>query len=81
MSKANQILKIAARIIRHSFTGSGLTSRAYQDKLREELLNREIFGSLSEAQVILESWRFEYVQVDQLRPHTHHDEARSGDRA
>lgn len=32
---------------------------SFHDKLRDELLNREIFGSLREAQVILESWRFE----------------------
>lgn len=33
---------------------------SFHDKLRDELLNREIFGSLREAQIILESWRCEY---------------------
>src|SRR5690606_28148339 len=33
---------------------------SFHDKLRDELLNRELFGSLAEARVILESWRIEY---------------------
>jgi transposase InsO family protein len=40
---------------------------SFHDKLRDELLNREIFGSLREAQVILESWRCEY---NEERPHS-----------
>jgi len=40
---------------------------SFHDKLRDELLNREIFGSLREAQIILESWRFEY---NEDRPHS-----------
>jgi hypothetical protein len=30
------------------------------DKLRDERLNRELFGNLHEARVILESWRVEF---------------------
>ena len=36
-------------------------------KLRDEFLNREIFGSLSEAKVLAEQWRIEY---NQQRPHS-----------
>lgn len=40
---------------------------SFHDKLRDECLNRELFGSLAEARVILESWRIEYNDV---RPHS-----------
>jgi putative transposase len=40
---------------------------SFHDKLRDELLNRELFGSLREAQVILEQWRREY---NEERPHS-----------
>jgi Integrase core domain len=30
---------------------------SFHDKLRDECLNRELFGNLREARVILESWR------------------------
>lgn len=40
---------------------------SFHDKLRDECLNRELFGSLREAQVILEQWRREY---NQARPHS-----------
>ena len=36
-------------------------------KLRDELLNREIFTTLLEAQILIEEWRREYNQV---RPHS-----------
>ena len=36
-------------------------------KLRDELLNREIFTTLEEAKVLTEVWRREYNQV---RPHS-----------
>jgi transposase InsO family protein len=36
-------------------------------KLRDELLNGEIFYTLLEAKVIIESWRKEY---NQFRPHS-----------
>ncbi|HYE31631.1 MAG TPA: IS3 family transposase [Methylomirabilota bacterium] len=40
---------------------------SFHDKLRDESLNRELFGSLLEAQVIIEQWRLEY---NGLRPHS-----------
>lgn len=40
---------------------------SFHDKLRDECLNRELFGSLAEARVILESWRVEY---NEARPHS-----------
>jgi putative transposase len=40
---------------------------SFHDKLRDECLNRELFGSLREAQIILEQWRNEY---NDLRPHS-----------
>ncbi|MFC1861481.1 transposase, partial [Chloroflexota bacterium] len=36
-------------------------------KLRDELLNREIFTTLMEAKVLIEQWRKEYNPV---RPHS-----------
>lgn len=40
---------------------------SFHDKLRDECLNRELFGTLEEARVIVESWREEY---NQERPHS-----------
>ena len=40
---------------------------SFHDKLRDECLNRELFGNLQEARVILESWRVEY---NERRPHS-----------
>lgn len=40
---------------------------SFHDKLRDESLNRELFGTLAEARVILESWRVEY---NEHRPHS-----------
>lgn len=40
---------------------------SFHDKLRDECLNRELFGTLAEARVILESWRVEY---NDHRPHS-----------
>ena len=40
---------------------------SFHDKLRDELLNRELFGNLHEARVVLGAWRCEY---NQLRPHS-----------
>jgi putative transposase len=40
---------------------------SFHDKLRDECLNREIFGSLLEARIIIEQWRIEY---NQHRPHS-----------
>ena len=33
---------------------------SFYDKLRNECLNRELFGSLPEGRVVLETWRIEY---------------------
>ena len=40
---------------------------SFNGKLRDELLNREIFTILEEAKVLIEQWRREYNQV---RPHS-----------
>jgi hypothetical protein len=40
---------------------------SFNGKMRDELLNREIFTTLEEAKVLIEQWRREYNQV---RPHS-----------
>ena len=40
---------------------------SFNGKLRDELLNREVFETLREAQVLIERWRRE---VNQIRPHS-----------
>lgn len=40
---------------------------SFNGKLRDELLNGEIFYTLNEAKVVLENWRKEY---NQIRPHS-----------
>jgi len=40
---------------------------SFNGKLRDELLNREIFTTLEEAKVLIEQWRKEY---NQIRPHS-----------
>ena len=40
---------------------------SFNGKMRDELLNREIFYTLEEARVLIEEWRKEYNQV---RPHS-----------
>ena len=40
---------------------------SFHDKLRDEHLNRELYGSLLEAKVLVEAWRNEY---NQKRPHS-----------
>jgi transposase InsO family protein len=40
---------------------------SFNGKLRDELLNREVFDTLFEAQVLIEEWRKEYNHV---RPHS-----------
>jgi putative transposase len=40
---------------------------SFHDKLRDECLNREIFGSLWEARVVIEQWRLYY---NTERPHS-----------
>lgn len=39
----------------------------FHDKFRDECLNRELFGNLAQARVIVEQWRKEY---NQQRPHS-----------
>jgi len=43
---------------------------SFNGKMRDELLNREIFTTLEEAKVLIEQWRREYNQV---RPHSAKD--------
>ena len=40
---------------------------SFNGKMRDELLNREIFYTLEEAKVLIEGWRREYNTV---RPHS-----------
>jgi putative transposase len=40
---------------------------SFNGKMRDELLTGEIFYSLTEAQVIIEQWRWHY---NQIRPHS-----------
>jgi putative transposase len=40
---------------------------SFYGKLRDELLNREIFTTLTEAKILIEQWRREY---NQIRPHS-----------
>jgi len=40
---------------------------SFNGKLRDELLNREVFATLMETQILIEQWRKEYNQV---RPHS-----------
>ena len=40
---------------------------SFNGKLRDELLNREVFSTLTEAKVLIEQWRREYNGV---RPHS-----------
>jgi putative transposase len=40
---------------------------SFNGKLRDELLDREIFTTLEEARVLIEQWRREY---NQIRPHS-----------
>jgi len=40
---------------------------SFHDKLRDECLNRELFGNLAEARVVIEQWR---VQYNEERPHS-----------
>ena len=40
---------------------------SFNGKLRDELLNREVFDTLLEARAVIEDWRKEYNHV---RPHS-----------
>jgi transposase InsO family protein len=40
---------------------------SFNGKLRDELLNRKVFTTLTEAKILIEGWQREYNQV---RPHS-----------
>ncbi|UCG83489.1 MAG: transposase, partial [Dehalococcoidia bacterium] len=40
---------------------------SFNGKMRDELLNREVFYTLTEAEILIEQWRKEY---NQIRPHS-----------
>ena len=40
---------------------------SFNGKLRDEILNREIFNTLTERKILIEKWQREYNQV---RPHS-----------
>ncbi len=40
---------------------------SFNSKLRDELLNGEVFATLTEARVLIEQWRMEY---NHIRPHS-----------
>jgi len=40
---------------------------SFNGKLRDELLDREVFTTLTEAKILVEEWRREY---NQIRPHS-----------
>ena len=40
---------------------------SFNGKMRDELLNRELFTTLAEAQILIEQWRQEY---NHIRPHS-----------
>jgi len=42
-------------------------TESFNGKLRDELLNREIFTTLTEEKILIEQWRREY---NQIRPHS-----------
>lgn len=44
-----------------------MATTLFNGKLRDELLNRELFYSLAEARHLIEAWRQHFNQV---RPHT-----------
>ena len=45
----------------------GVRSESFNGKLRDELLNGEIFYTLKEAKVLIERWRQQY---NRMRPHS-----------
>jgi transposase InsO family protein len=73
--------EFTARIVRHWLKRLGVPTlfiepgspwengynESFNGKLKDELVNREIFYSLTEAQVLVEQWRREY---NTIRPHS-----------
>ena len=53
------------RYLRH--LGNSDIAESFNGKLRDELLDREIFYTLTEAKILIERWRREYNKV---RPHS-----------
>src|SRR5574339_26769 len=68
-----EVLSSQGRSVSEICREIGVTENTYYrcpkeyGKLRDELLNREIFYSLKEAQILIEQWRRHYNEV---RPHS-----------
>ena len=58
---------MAQPIARSAQTASAPAVESFNSKLRDELLDGEIFYSLREAQTLIEAWRRHY---NTLRPHS-----------
>lgn len=54
-------------LLRSGGTGMNGYIESFHGKLRDELLNREIFDTILEAKVLVERWRWEY---NNIRPHS-----------
>ena len=52
--------------LQHALSGAGAV-HPINGKLRDELLNAEVFNTLAEAEVLIEQWRRHYNTV---RPHS-----------
>jgi len=64
---AEAVLKIKVLPIEPGSPWENGYIESFNGKLRDELLNREIFTTLTEARVLIEQWRREY---NQIRPHS-----------
>ena len=69
---AEQIIQLLREVEIHTSEGKTIAQALRQigvseQKLRDELLNGEIFTSLKEAQILTERWRREY---NEFRPHS-----------
>jgi len=60
-------LGVATRFIEPGSPWENGYNESFNGKLRDELLNREIFYTLEEAKVLIEDWRREY---NTIRPHS-----------
>jgi putative transposase len=79
--RSDNVTEFTARAIRKWLTKIGVKTlfiepgspwengyiESFNGKLRDELLNREIFSTLTEAKVLIEQWRKQY---NQIRPHS-----------
>ena len=73
--------EFTAKVVRNLLTAVGVKTlyitpgspwengyiESFNGKLRDELLNREIFDTLLEAKILIKRWRFEY---NHIRPHS-----------